>query len=130
MFRCVVVGFDGSDPSTRAYEQACAIVDADGRLVVVSAHTERAGVGEVDEQSLRSELEAELVALIEGSERVAEVIVRDGSPSVVLLAVGEDLGAEMIVVGRSGRKGLAQALLGSVSTAVAEQASVPVLVVP
>jgi nucleotide-binding universal stress UspA family protein len=55
------------------------------------------------------------------------LVVREGNPAHVLLE--SSAGAMMLVVGSRGRGGFAGLILGSVSAAVAEHASCPVLVV-
>ena len=58
-----------------------------------------------------------------------DVVSEDGPAADVLLRVAERVGAAIVVVGRRGA-GAAPRLLGSVSEAVVERSSVPVLVVP
>jgi nucleotide-binding universal stress UspA family protein len=55
------------------------------------------------------------------------LVLREGNPAHVLLE--HSAGALMLVVGSRGRGGFAGLMLGSVSAAVAEHASCPVLVV-
>jgi nucleotide-binding universal stress UspA family protein len=57
-------------------------------------------------------------------------VVRDGSPVTALLAVAEDEGADLIVVGSRGLGGYPEQLLGSTSTQVAQHAPCPVAIVP
>ncbi|MGM0578993.1 MAG: universal stress protein [Myxococcota bacterium] len=55
-----------------------------------------------------------------------EVVV--GSPPDALVEAAEDLGAERIVVGSHGRRGLGRLVLGSVAEELVRMSSVPVLV--
>ena len=52
-----------------------------------------------------------------------------GKPAEEIVALGEELGAGLIVVGSRGRGGLRRALIGSVSDSVVRHAYCPVLVV-
>ena len=54
----------------------------------------------------------------------------EGSPSTAIAARGQEIGADLIVVGTHGRTGLAHAMLGSVAERVVRRASCPVLTVP
>ncbi|MCZ7528694.1 MAG: universal stress protein [Acidimicrobiia bacterium] len=57
-------------------------------------------------------------------------VLVEGSPARALLDSVETAEADLVVVGRRGRGGLAELLLGSVSQHVVHHATVPVLVVP
>jgi nucleotide-binding universal stress UspA family protein len=54
--------------------------------------------------------------------------VRTGSASEEIVVFAESIGAEMIVVGTHGRRGLRKLLLGSVAARVVERATCPVLI--
>jgi len=59
-----------------------------------------------------------------------QCVLRDGSAVPVLLAVSDEVAADLIVVGSRGLGGYPELLLGSTSTQVAQNAHVPVTVVP
>lgn len=56
--------------------------------------------------------------------------LRDGNSTSVLLAVSEELSADLVVVGSRGLGGFPELLLGSTSTQVAQHARCPVAIVP
>ena len=59
----------------------------------------------------------------------SEVIIREGVPHEVILQEASSWGADLIILGKLGRRGIAQVLLGSVAERVIEFSEVPVLVV-
>lgn len=56
-------------------------------------------------------------------------VVEDGAVLGILLAA-RDAGADLIVVGTHGRRGIAHALMGSVAEKIVQRAPCPVLTVP
>ncbi|HUZ88592.1 MAG TPA: universal stress protein [Candidatus Acidoferrales bacterium] len=58
-----------------------------------------------------------------------QALVEDGRPATVLAEVAERIDAEMIVVGRRGRGGIAELLLGSVSHELALHCRHPLLLI-
>lgn len=60
---------------------------------------------------------------------LGEVIVRMGDPAQTIMMVAEQVGAELIVVGTHGRRGLSRLLLGSVAETVVRNAHCPVMVI-
>ena len=59
----------------------------------------------------------------------AQGVLRYGSPWTEVVAAAKELGADLIVIGSHGRRGLPHWLLGSVAERVVRMASVPVLTV-
>jgi nucleotide-binding universal stress UspA family protein len=143
----IVVGVDGSDPSVAALRWAAeeaALREA--KLVAVHAWSyvppapiAEPGmiplpatdlVGQLDAE--RGAAQAELEAAIDDafpSGRPVEIEERlvEESAGEALVAAGVE--AELLVVGSSGRGGLASAILGSVSRHVVSHADCPVVVV-
>ncbi len=136
----VVVGVDGSPHSVVALRWA--VDEASRRGATVEAvnafHLPYAGGGvvmplaldpgpfrEAAEESLaKAVAEVDTSAL---SEPPVELVV-EGPAASVLVEAGR--GSAMVVVGSRGHGGLTGMLLGSVSRAVTEHATVPVVVVP
>lgn len=58
------------------------------------------------------------------------VVLNDGSPVDVVLAVADEVGADLIVLGSRGIGGAPALLLGSTSSQVAQRAACPVVIVP
>jgi nucleotide-binding universal stress UspA family protein len=58
-----------------------------------------------------------------------DYLLREGTPSKVIVATAKELTADLIVMGSSGTGGVKELLLGSVSHAVSNHAICPVLIV-
>lgn len=56
-------------------------------------------------------------------------LIREGSPRPAILQTADRLGADLIVIGTRGRRGLAHAVFGSVAEHTVRYAKVPVLTV-
>ena len=76
------------------------------------------------------ELLDEQVRKIKGAGgRVAQAHLKIGRPDAEIVALAEELGVDLIVVGSRGRGGIRRALMGGVSDSVVRHAHCPVLVV-
>jgi len=72
---------------------------------------------------------ASLDALAPGAPEITQRIVRAGHPREAIAAAAREAGADLIVVGSHGRRGVSQLFMGSVAEHVVRHAPVPVLVV-
>ncbi len=129
---------DFSKEAGYAFDVACALArDSRARLVVL--HVERpplttlggtAGVPplptEYDRQLLLEELHRIQPPV---PDIVLEHRLEHGEPAPVILAVAEQIGADLIVLGTHGRTGLRRLLMGSVAEQLVRRASCPVLTV-
>jgi nucleotide-binding universal stress UspA family protein len=70
-----------------------------------------------------------LVASREGQARFASPILRTGDAQHVIVHTAIETGADLIVMGTHGRRGLSRALLGSVAELVVRTSPVPVLTI-
>jgi nucleotide-binding universal stress UspA family protein len=139
----IVVGIDGSHPSTRALEWAlkeAALQHAP--LTVLTVHSVPAspwsgnpvlmgGDSEDREKMLHAaeDLTHKVTEKL-GESRPDSVTVRavSGFPAKELIAASRD--AELVVVGSRGSGGFAKLMMGSISSQVVEHAHSPVVVVP
>jgi nucleotide-binding universal stress UspA family protein len=143
-YSTVVVGTDGSDTSLAAVDRAAALAaDAGARLLIACAYvpaSERETAH--DRDVLRDE-----AFLIVGSapaednlrtarDRAAAAGAKDvdtramqGKAADSLCKIVQEAGADLLVVGNRGLRGLAGRILGSVPLDVARQAGVDVLIV-
>jgi len=134
----IVAGVDGSAYARRALEWAAGLAGITG-AEVVAVHAlglldTVAGGERVPSQAHRAEIGQLLdsvwcAPLARAGVRWRHEL-REGNPVSVLLAVGDELDADVLVVGSRGLGGFPELLLGSTSTQVAQHASRPVVIVP
>lgn len=141
----IVVGLDGSDPGEKALSYAKNLARLIGvcelKLVFViewtpySFHTPE----ELAERHKRREQEIEQArahVLMPAAEKAAaegftvSTEVRHGDPASLLDEIARSMGAMLIVVGRTGERGLRERLFGGVSGKLVAASSVPVTIIP
>jgi nucleotide-binding universal stress UspA family protein len=83
----------------------------------------------ISEQRAREVLEAEVGKVRSAGGTVVEAHLIEGRIAPEIVALAEQIGAGLIVVGSRGHGGIRRALMGSVSDAVVRHAHCPVLVV-
>ncbi len=143
MFKHILVPVDGSSTSMQAVDKAIAMARAFGAGVTVlcvidpypfTGVGEDFGYGQAEYLSAalaeahRSIHDAESAFKAAGIATEAR-IVENRVPHEGIVDTATDLGADMIVMGSHGRRGLQRFLLGSVAQRVLSHADVPVLVV-
>ena len=128
----IVVGVDGSDASRTALELVASTTwPTRTQVRLVGAFESSADSTGGDEEIERAFFDR-IHALSEPLRRsgcATETVVARGRPADVLLNEADDLRADLLVVGSRGLGATASALVGSVSAALVDQASCPVLVV-
>jgi nucleotide-binding universal stress UspA family protein len=126
MYQRILVPVDGSATADRALEQAIAVAKTHAaalKIVFVDGIEElsRQIVEVAVARARNAGLQPESGLLVKlPTEEIGEVILQEAG----------NWNADLIVLGTHGRRGLAQALLGSVAQQVIRGARVPVLVVP
>lgn len=145
----IVVGVDGGEGGARALRWAADLAAPIGAEVIVvhairpevavSWATEMGGVATPllsgdewktwrDAQERR--IERRSAPLLRAAEVPYRILVVDGHPAAVIMGMAGAENADLIVVGRRGRGGLAELVLGSVSHQLTHHARRPVVVVP
>ena len=81
------------------------------------------------EQRARQVLESEVEKVRSAGGMVAQAHLMEGRVAPEIVALAEEIGAGLIVMGSRGRGGIRRALMGSVSDPVVRHAHCPVLVV-
>ncbi len=140
----VVVGTDGSESSYRAVERAAVLAaDASATLVVACAYVpadprsvnQAADQLGADAYQIRGDNPAE--EIVRGAKERAtaagatsiEVRTVKGAPVESLIALADEVGADLLVVGNKGLNSLTGRLLGSVPSDAARRATCDVLIV-
>ncbi|WP_049985289.1 universal stress protein [Halobellus rufus] len=137
MYETILVPVDGSAPSDAAAEHAITLARDAGAtlsvLSVVDVHALEAAKLDAEELVERYEAEAEKHAAAvaerarEAGVDVETAVVRDAPYRAILDRIGA-VGAELVVMGSHGRRGLERYLLGSTTERVLRLSPVPVLV--
>ncbi len=148
LYSTILVAYDGSDHSQRALAEAANLCEHCGGKHLYIAHVSDpikaedpafntaarvAGVvyagNNQDPKQLRKQLRAEIDQVLESRSLHYELIQLSGKTVEELLQCVKDTQSELLVVGSRGLQGLAGSLLGSVSSGLIREASIPVLVV-
>lgn len=137
----IVMAFDGSEPSTRALQEALRLARAaHATLTVVivieeppvSVFGQLAGLSpeyfraQLEESAAQADVAARQLATQSGLD--VGIHTRRGRPVDEILDAARD--ADMIIVGTHGHRGMDRVLLGSVAETLVRRSSIPVLVVP
>lgn len=137
VFENIVVAVDFSPISRRALQYALALApEHDSRISVV--HVRRTdwryemleSPPEIDLERLDADQQLhELIAEAGSKRRIESTLVKQASISGGILSVVEEVGADLLVLGTHGRRGLAKLALGSVSEELLRCAPCPVITV-
>lgn len=143
MDRTWIVAHDFSELAKRALAYGAAQLSAlgGGRLQIVHVRAPRGPSYGADGMPMApafDDVEEDIVAAIDkqlaavaASVHGLEVTTRieSGAPGEVIAELADAIGAEQIVIGSHGRRGLGRLFLGSVAEQVLRRSNVPVLVV-
>jgi nucleotide-binding universal stress UspA family protein len=121
----IVAGIDASEPSDAAIQTILELPAEDRKHV---AFYSIAAAGE-DAQEQAHRVVAKAVGLADARGISAKGHVIGGNPDEALIAVAQQQGADLIVVGSHGRHGLHRLFLGSVAEGIVRKSPLPVLVV-
>jgi nucleotide-binding universal stress UspA family protein len=136
----ILVAHDFSDTAQRALELALAMAEKLGASLTVVHAYEVPTYGLPEGPTMTSEMMAQieraartaLDGVVDRARRPGariEGVLRHGPAWSEIDAAAKDAGADLIVIGTHGRRGLARALLGSVAEKVVRTAPCPVLTV-
>ena len=136
----IVVGVDGSDQAAAALKWAIRMAKGMGSQItaVYGIHIptyfpEPYAIPVQFDESWRAEMKTEFEGKwckpLSVSAIRYRTVMEDGRPASVIAAVAERENADIIVVGRRGRGGIAELLLGSVSHELVLHSTRPVLLI-
>jgi nucleotide-binding universal stress UspA family protein len=128
----ILLATDGSEEARIASRMAATIAVSTGSTLHL-VHV--AGTGGADPRVYEKMWRRSQTLLDEQAEKlrdagvsIAKVHLRNGRPEQEIVALAEELGAGLIVMGGRGLGGMKRALMGSVSDSVVRHAHCPVLV--
>ena len=140
--KTIVVGVDGSDQATSALDWAIGYArPLDAEIVAVFAIPPPTNIGWYGYETvppsldlewraqMRSEMEQMWCRALRESGLPHRMAMEDGRPARVIATVADREDADLVVVGRRGRGGVAELLLGSVSHELTHHCDRPVMVV-
>lgn len=145
-FQTVLVATDGTTDSDGAVEAALDLAhDTGAKLLVLTVVPEGTTDGDDDEgegdrpAASASDEDEEITEAQERTDTVldharewgleAQSLIWEGDPGETIIAAAEAEGADLIVMGTTGRGGVGRMLMGSTSDHVIRNATVPVMVV-
>ena len=147
MISTILVATDGSGTSSAALDAAIAeagvhradlhvLCVVDSSIPQSTMAGPQSDVLDVNYQIITDALTAEAQQVLEAASSSAETAgiraclhLEYGDPRRVIIATAEEIGADLIVIGSTGRTGLEALLLGSVSASVVTHAKISTLVV-
>lgn len=136
----ILVATDFSEQADKALDYAIELADRlDAKITIVNAVVNPVvGVPEFGLAVTSTMIEGIIKANQESLDKLAtraapgriQTKLDSGDARDVIIDAAKSTGADLIIMGTHGRRGLKRALLGSVAEAVLRHASVPVLIVP
>ncbi len=139
MISKILVAVDGSENARRALDSAMQLSTETKTALIILTVVQPPAIMGVQRDLLGTlemllEKEARIMlanysTLAEKKGAKVETVIGRGYPSKVILKTAEDASANLIVVGSRGLSGIKELFLGSVSHAVVQNSTIPVLVV-
>ncbi|RBI58505.1 universal stress protein [halophilic archaeon] len=135
MFETILVPIDGSDSAKRAAVVGREFAQPyDARLHVLHVLEDQSRLpgrgGDQTPEEKGREILDEIVELTAGSNIEIDTHLVEGQPHETITEHANETNSDLIVMGRHGRSGLRERLLGTVTDRVLRQTSAPVLTIP
>lgn len=136
-YRRILCAIDFDENSARALEEAVRVAKL-ARASLCLLHVVRVNpmgregllVGQLYDseiQSAREKLAALAREKLDGIDH--QIVVEVGEPAMLILAIEDKVGADLVVMATHGRRGIARLVLGSVAERVLRESRAPVLTV-
>src|SRR5918911_296401 len=125
----ILLATDGSEDAELAASTAIDLANKTGSQLHVVHIIDLVSSVVLDEADARGLLDALVKRIEDAGSLSAQAHLSEGVPAAEIVALGEEIGAGLIVVGSRGLGGVRRALMGSVSEAVTRHAHCAVLVV-
>jgi nucleotide-binding universal stress UspA family protein len=139
-YRKILVAVDGSESSRNAFRQACRIARDDKSwitvLTAIPIFQDQFDVLSMKEKVTRTLLEegekvlTGIIRLAKEEDTIIRPMLKEGSPSEMILDAAEEGNYDLIIMGRRGMSRIERALVGSVTASVISHSSRDVLIVP
>jgi nucleotide-binding universal stress UspA family protein len=142
MFERILFATDLTPASTPAFREAVGLASQNGAELIIAhayhppnmAQAEAVAPGVYDEwdRALRVEAETRIGPLVEEAKKLGarvRTLIIAGAPGDAIAEGAKDSGADLVVMGTHGRKGVSRLFLGSVAARVISTAPCPVLTV-
>lgn len=129
----VLITTDGSEPSYEAVRQFIQLTHPTRHHVTVLCVMPSLTVGRSDYMQIEQEREGisalnTAASILSGAAIHAETSLKQGTPADVILETAREGNYDLIVMGRRGRGGFREFLLGSVSKAIVHHAPCAILI--
>ena len=128
LFRRILVATDFSPASTPALEQSLKMARREGALLLIAHAYQEPGLVELShaparvyeewDQSLRDQVEEKLERLVERATKAGvstRALILSGAPDEAITEAAVENGADLLILGTHGRKGVSKFFLGSVA---------------
>lgn len=143
----ILLPTDGSENSEKAGEYAISLADISGADIIVLNVIDTNYLNALPQRDLRKSLEKELRAdgkkAVENFKAKLEesqceghckniqfnVLIKEGKPSEVILKTIDEEGIDQVIMGKSGKHGIEEFLLGQTTERVVRESKVPVNVI-
>lgn len=133
--RTILYPTDLSGEGAEAFRLACSLArDYDARLLMMTVYDPPFNRAEAIDRTRTPEMEDDLLARMQAMTKGLEGIsfdfrVEEGDAAEMILAVAEEVHADLIVMGTHGRSGVQRVVMGSVAEEVSRRATCPVATV-
>lgn len=139
MYGTLLVATDGSSDAEAALSHAVELASSSGAvLYIVSVVETRTAYDNaiIDPEEVRENLRADAREALDRAESIASAadiechtLLREGPPPERVLDVIDEIDADAVVVGATGRSGFKRLVLGGTAERLLESAPVPVIVI-